>query len=264
MTIKNLCPILAFTFLFASGATLAQSSAARITDNDLTSFKPLNLLTYASFYIPPTRAVDGLGMDINLNAYYTLPKTAQLRGGIAVGIFNGIKLGATYYLKNGEKMANYKFVVSRSTSGNTTITKYYVQQAKVRNFFGPAVDIQAGLLKGAGFYARMDLGFDFQTFGRAYSERDGTVYSGKRNGWGGVKAQVIIANVMFDARFPETDKRAMMFGFQIAPQVASKPWKRVCLYGAMPIGFMKAAGFKDDAVMPILSIDLGMNIRLSK
>ena len=193
-----------------------------------------------------------------------MPKTAQLRVGIGVGVFNGLRFGTTYYLKNSEKMANYKFVVSRSSSGNSTTTKYYVQQAKVKNIIGPAADLQIGFLKGAGFYTRLDFGFDFQTFGRAYSERNGQVYAGNRNGWASIKAQVVLANVYFDARFPEIDQRRMQVGFQMAPQISNRPWKRVCLYGALPLGFVKTLGVADDAIIPILSIDLGMSIQLGK
>lgn len=256
---KSLITTATTALLISVSLLNAQTSSPKITDNDLSTIKKLNVRGYFSFYIPPNPSI-GLGVDLNADAQYTMSKLLQLRGGIAAGVFTGARIGATYYLSNCEKDVKYKFVVSRTKTGNTTVTRYYTQFAKARNILGIAGDVQSGVLKNSGFLLKVDAGLEFQTFGKAFSERDGTVYAGNRNGWLSVKAQLVYVNCFFDATFPETDARRNGIGFQIAPQVATKPWKKFSFYAGLPMGFIKTIGIKEDAITPILSINVGMGL----
>lgn len=253
----------------------AQSVNYKIVGNDVSNAKKLNIRPYVAFFIPPTEVIDGLPVTVNIDAQYWT-SVADFRGGISYGTFKGVNIGGTLHLKDGIKSVNHKFVMSRTSNGKTETVKYLRAKADVYKISGPCADLAIGSLKGAGFYSKLDFGWDFQTLGRAYAEINGRNYKGNRNGWLSFKFQGVVATTVVDM----TDyfglgagtskyliERKMAVGVQVNPSFAYRPWKKSTFYAAIPLGYMGYLGVSDAPStttkgIPILSINIGLQLSI--
>ena len=262
MKINKFTLLVLFAMVFASQSSTAQSS---ITDNDLGSIKRNNVRAYASFYIPPTRLQD-FSADLNVAGTYNIGNRIQARGGLAVGTFTGVKLGASYYLRASQVTRNHRFVVSRSKSGRTETVTYFREKAKGMNYFGPAVDVQIGRFSKAGFYFKSDFGLEWVFARKAFADYKGRRIGASSNGNLSVKAQAVLLNSMYGSPIYNLLERRTAAGFQIAPSFTASPWRRITLHGGLPFGYAKYLGttlskYGDDIEkgIYILSIDLGLS-----
>jgi hypothetical protein len=243
----------------------AQTVDYKIVGNDVESFRKLNIRPYLAFFIPPTSIAEGF-INAGIDAQYHLGKIANFNAGFSVGTFNGFTGGITYHLVDKIKSANYKFVVSRSKRGNVETINYFKAKADARIVIGPSLDISAGVLTKAGFYTKIDFGLDYQSFGRAYADLNGWSIAGNRNGWVSMKLQGVFASMNRDEnKFDATPAvRRIGIGGQVALSTMARPWRGVTLYAGLPLGVMKIMGVEEDAIQPILQINLGMSINVIK
>jgi hypothetical protein len=243
----------------------AQTINYKISGNDLNTFRKLSIRPYVSFFIPPTPVAEGFA-NAYIDAQYWLKNIVDIRVGFGVGTFTGFTSGGTFHLMDKAKSTKHKFVVSRSETRRTTTTKYFKAEADSRVVFGPCLDVSIGGLKNAGFYSKIDIGFDYQSFARAYAETDGRYIASSKNGWFSLKMQGVIASVNWDDNKFDDIKptRKVGLGGQLNLSGSARPWKGVTFFGSLPMGIMKIQGVKKDAIQPILQINLGFSVNLIK
>lgn len=261
-------------FVFTS-QIFAQSISYKIVGNDVDDKSKLKLRPSISFAIPPSELVEGLPITFNLEAQYWMPKI-DVRVSGSYGTFKGGSVGVTYHLVNQVKNKNDKFVVSRTQSGNRETTTYFKAPVDIHKISGPCADLSTGVYGEAGFYSKLDFGWDFQSYGRAYAEYNNRTLKGSRNGWMSIKLQGVLANVAIDmtdyfklgaGTGKYTEERKMAIGGQVNFSVAARPWKGLTFYMSMPLGYMRYMGVSDapsttSKGVPILNIVLGTQIRL--
>ncbi len=262
-TIISTC--IAIAAMVNNSAVNAQSVNYKIVGNDLNTFRKLSIRPYASFFIPPTPIAQGFG-NAYIEAHYWLKNIVDIRAGFGVGTFTGFIGGGTFHLMDKVKPTKHKFVLSRSRSGRTETTTFFKANADRRIILGPCLDFSIGALKNAGFYTKVDIGFDYQSFARAYAETDNRSIASSRNGWVGLKVQGVIASVNWDEnKFDKTEPtRKLGIGGQVCLSASARPWKGVTFYANLPMGAMKIQGVTEDAIQPILQINLGLSINLIK
>lgn len=262
-------------FLSLSSNLFAQAINYRIFGNDIEDKSNLKVRSYVSFCIPPSDLVEGLPVIFNLEAQYWTPKI-DYRATASFGTFKGATIGMTYHKFSGIKTKNDKFVISVSKNKNTETTTYFRAPVKVYKISGPCVDLTTGAYAEAGFYSKLDFGWDFQTYGRAYAEYEKRTLKGSRNGWMSVKVQGVLANVAIDmtdyfklgaGTGKYTEERKTAIGAQVHFGLAARPWKGVCFYWSMPLGYMKYMGVDNapstsNKGAPIFNINLGVQVRL--
>jgi hypothetical protein len=243
----------------------AQSINYKIVGNDLQSFKLLNIRPYLAFFIPPTSIAEGFA-NAGVDAHYNLNKIANIHAGFSVGTFRGLTGGLTFHLVDKVKQKNHKFILSRSTRGSIQTTKYFKAKADAKIVIGPCLDVAIGSLKNAGFYTKIDIGLDYQTFVRAYAQIDNYSIAGNENGWASFKVQGVFASINRDEnKFDEiAPERRVGLGGQVNLSFIARPWKAVTLYAGLPLGVMKIIGVKKDAYQPILQINLGASLNFVK
>ncbi len=266
--------ILLLSILHFSFANLnAQQVSYKITENNLEDKSNFKIRPSISFFIPPTELIDGLPVNFNLESQY-FTKAMDFRGGLHYGTFIGASIGGTLHLVDKVKSVNNKFVTSRTETSTTVTTKFFKAAVNMHKVSGPCVDLTVGTLKDAGFYPKLEIGWDFQTYGKAYAEYNGRSIKGNRNGWLSMKYQAVIANVNIDmtdyfglgaGTSTYTEERKMAVGFQINPSFAYRPWKTSTFYFSMPVGYLKYMGVSKapdttPGGFPVLNILLGAQI----
>lgn len=263
------------TSLIIAYNAISQSIDYKITGNDITDNSKLKLRPSISFAIPPTDLVDKLPIMFNIEGQYWT-KIMDFRATASIGTFKGGAIGATYHFVDKDKIRKEKFVVSRSRSGNTETTKYFKAPVTVHKISGPCLDLTSGVYKNAGFYSKLDFGWDFQTYARSYAEYGNSIIKGSMNGWVSIKTQGVLATTLVDmtdyfklgaGTGKYTEERKVAIGGQISISGALKPWKDVTLYVSLPLGYMKYMGVSQapettNRGAPILGIVLGTQIRL--
>jgi hypothetical protein len=266
------------TTVFISLIGLSLSSSAQTVDykivgNDVTDLSSLKIRPSVSFFIPPTDLVNGLPTTVNIEAQ-KWTELIDFRALASYGSFNGLSIGGTYHVVNKVMTKKDKFVVSKSKTGNTETTTYFKAPVNIHRISGPCVDLTNGFLKDAGFFTKIDFGWDIQTYGRAYAEYGNRTLSGSRNGWTSVKMQGVLANVAIDmtdyfqlgaGTGKYTEERKMAIGAQASLSAAIRPWKRVTFYTSLPLGYVKYLGVSNapsttSKGAPILSINLGVQV----
>jgi hypothetical protein len=266
---------LLFLILILTNVSSAQKVEHKIIGNDVEDKSMLKIRPSISFSIPPTEIVEGLPMTLNLEAqYWTKPMDYRFTG--SFGTFKGASAGITYHMVNQIKTRNEKFVISRSKSGNTTTTTYFKSPVNIYRISGPCADLTSGVFGNAGFYSKLDFGWDFQTYGRSYATYENRTLKGAKNGWMSIKLQGVLANVAVDmtdyfklgaGTGKYTEERKMAVGGQVNFSGAISPWQKITFHLNMPLGYMKymgvyAAPETTSKGSPILSINLGLQVRL--
>jgi hypothetical protein len=256
---------IAIAAMINNQALIAQSVNYKIVGNDLNTFRKLSVRPYVSFYIPPTPIAEGF-TNFYLEAHYWLKNIVDVRAGFGVGTFTGFIGGGTFHLIDKIKSTQHKFVVSRSTTGRTETTKYFKAYADRRIVLGPCLDFSVGALKNAGFYTKIDFGFDYQSFARAYAETDNRNIASSKNGWISLKVQGVIASINWDDNKFDDIKpvRKLGIGGQVSLSASVRPWKGVTLFANLPMGAMKIQGVAQKSIQPILQINIGASINLMK
>jgi len=269
-TLKNVGIKVALLVLISFNYANSQSISYTITDTDPSQFRSLNIRPYFSFNIPQTQLDIGLPINLNIDGQYWFPKLLDVRSGISLGTFIGFTGGATYHLSDKVKIKNNKFVVSSSTRGRTTTTRYFKAPASSKVIFGPCADFALGKLGTAGFFTEVDLGLNWQTFTRAYANlQDGSYIRSGKNGWIDLKAQAVIRSVNWDSSvLNQAPYRLLGVGGQLNLSGSAKPWKGITVYGCIAMGAVKMIGViqsgitKESTVQPILNFGFGACINL--
>jgi hypothetical protein len=243
----------------------AQSINYKIVGNDINTFRKLSVRPYASFFIPPTPIAEGFANGY-IEAQYWLKNIVDIRAGFGVGTFTGFTGGGTFHLMDKIKSTKHKFVLSRTETRRTTTTNYFKAYADSRVVIGPCLDVSVGMLKNAGFFTKIDIGLDYQSFGRAYAETGNRTIASSKNGWVSLKVQGVIASLNWDDNKFDATKptRKLGIGGQVSLSASARPWKGVTFYANLPMGAMKIQGVTEDAIQPILQINLGVSINLIK
>lgn len=253
----------------------AQTVNYKIVGNDVESRPKFVLRPFVAFSIPPSELVEGLPVTVNLEAQYWT-KMIDYRATGSFGTFKGASVGATYHLSDKIKTKKEKYVVSETETKRTKTTTFFRAPANVHRISGPSLDLTSGMYGAAGFYSKLDIGWDFQHFGRSFAEYNERTIKGSSNGWVSMKLQAVLANVAIDmtdyfklgaGTGKYTEERKMAVGAQVNVSGAFKPWKSVTFYYALPLGYMKYMGVSKapDTTprgVPILNIILGAQIKL--
>jgi hypothetical protein len=262
-------------FLSLNAKVFAQTVSYKIVGNEVQDASVLKIGPTVSFAIPPSDLVKGLPSTFNLEAQYWT-KLIDFRATGSFGTFKGTSIGATYHMVNRVMNKKDKFVISRTKSGNKETTTFFKAPVKIYRISGPCADLTTGVFGEAGFFTKLDFGWDFQTNARAYAVYDGRSIKGSRNGWMSLKVQGVLANVAIDmtdyfklgaGTGKYTEERKMAVGGQVNFGVAARPWKGVTLYMSLPVGYMKYMGVSDapettSKGAPILNINIGAQVRL--
>jgi hypothetical protein len=254
-------------------STKAQMVNYKIVGNDIENRHKLHIRPYLSFYIPPSTIGRNFHANLNVDAQYWFPKLLDVRAGINIGSFKGGTFGATYHLIDKIKSKNNKYVLSRTTRGKTETTTFLKAKANSHIIVGPCLDAMLGVLTEGGFYTKIDVGLDYQSFSRSYAEIGNRTIPGARNGWVSCKVQGVVVSMNHDDNIFDAVpfERRLGIGGQINLQASARPWRGVTFYAALPIGFVKVLGpameaptitKKDKNIQPILYINIGASINL--
>jgi hypothetical protein len=268
-----------FTFLFVifSSQLIGQNISYKIVENNVEERSQLHIRPAISFSIPPSDIIEGLPTTLSVEGQYWTD-VADFRATAHVGTFKGISVGATYHLSDKTKVKKEKFVVSTSKTKRVETTTYFKAPVNMHKISGPCADLTTGFYGEAGFFTKLDLGWDFQHFGRSYAEYGNRTIKGSSNGWFSAKIQAVVANVAIDmtnyfnlgaGTGKYTEERKMAFGGQINVSGAVRPWRGVTFYMSLPLGYMRYIGVSDapettNRGVPILNIVLGAQINLLK
>lgn len=270
-TTQHLLLGLVLFILTSTSHLFSQNIRYKIVGNDVESRPKFVLRPSVSFSIPPSDLVEGLPIFVSIEAQYWT-KMIDYRATGSFGTFKGGAIGATYHLSEKVKVKKEKYVTSRTETKNTTTTKYFKAPANVHRISGPCADFTSGIYGTAGFYSKLDLGWDFQHYGRSYAEYNNRTIRGSSNGWLSLKVQAVLANVAIDMTDyfklgAGTEKRKTAVGAQVNISGAVRPWKTVTFYYALPLGYMRYMGVANapettSKGAPILNIILGTQIKI--
>lgn len=255
----------------------AQNVNYKIVGNNVEERSQLHIRPAISFSIPPSDLVEGLPTTISVEGQYWT-NVADFRATANVGTFKGVSVGATYHLKDKTKVKKEKFVVSTSKTKRVETTTYFKAPVNMHKISGPCADLTSGIYGEAGFFSKLDIGWDFQHFGRSFAEYGNRTIKGSSNGWFSAKIQGVVANVAIDmtnyfnvgaGTGKYTKERKMALGGQVSVSGAVRPWKGVTFYMSLPLGYMRYMGVSDapettNRGVPILNIVLGLQINLMK
>lgn len=271
----NLNSFLCFVILVGSFQLSAQNISYKIVGNDVEDESKLKIRPTISFSIPPSELVDGLPVIYSVEGQYWTD-IADFRATASFGTFKGLSVGATYHFTDITKIKKTKFVISTTKTKRVETTTYFKAPVNVHRISGPCADLTTGFFGEAGFYTKLDLGWDIQHYGRSYAKYENRTIKGSSNGWINVKVQGVIANVAVDmtnyfnvgaGSGTYIRERKMALGGQLCLSGAARPWNGVTLYASLPVGYMRYMGVSDapettDRGIPILNIILGAQIKL--
>jgi hypothetical protein len=257
--------IILLTSILVSAKIQAQTISAKIVDNDLSVMKNLQIRPNVAFTIPIIGELgDGNPISLNLDAQYWLLKIVDVRASFLYGFIKGGSIGGTFHLMDKEQATKQKFVVGRSSNGRTTTTTYFKMKANSRNIFGPCADVTFGGIQDFGAIVRADIGFDYQSFSKAWAETEDSRFKSSRNGWFSFKLLGAIASMNYKGVGPT--KRVLGIGGLASLGAIVRPWKTICLSTGIQAGALKLQGLdevdKKDALKPIVSFNLGLSINI--
>ena len=254
-----LIPIL---FLGWMACGFGQSTSYKIQYNDVSDLRSLQVRLYPEFFIAPGDRDLKLPANLIVDAHYYLGSLADVNAGLSFGSNTGVLLGGCLHLRDHQREVKEKFILSQSTSGRTTTTRFLKVPVIARGFSGPCADVFVGNQMGA-FTSKVDLGWCWSGYRHSQIQLDENRYiSGSFNGFHTIKIQAV-----FQAPIPTsksyfnekgayvTDKgNAPGIGGQLALDYQFRPWKFCTLYSGLTMGYIKVP---DDGSAPILSIRLG-------
>lgn len=217
-----------------------QLTAQEVVQESL-DWKSLRIRPTVSLSTPLTHEEEiTLPMNVNVEGYYELAKIADVRVGLHYGSFNGISLGGTFHLKDRIVNRPTRFIVAETSRK----IYFYKGRSDFRSVMGPAVDLKLGTYSVSGFYARLDAGFDFQTFSRAY-------YDGYRSGRNGFSSFKVMATA---AKFNQSEiislsdnanKSRFGAGGVLRYNYEISPWKTITLFAGGDFGYIAIFGVDD-------------------
>jgi len=229
-----------FTVAFMALFITFNSAAQQVVQENL-DWKSLRIRPTVSLSTPLTHEEEIiLPMNINLEGYYELGQMADVRGGLHYGSFKGVSLGGTFHLLDKIVNRSTRFIVAETSKK----IYFYKGRSDFRSVIGPAADLKIGAYSVSGFYARLDAGFDFQTFSRAY-------YNGYRSGRNGYTSLKIMATA---AKFNQSEIISLSdnasksrFGAGGIARFAYdvSPWKTITLFAGGDFGYMAIFGVDD-------------------
>ena len=226
------------TFIFSF--VCIQLTAQEVVQESL-DWKSLRIRPSVSLSAPLTHEEEIiLPMNVNVDGYYELGKVADLRAGLHYGSFKGVSVGGTFHLS--DKIVNRasRFIVAETSRR----VYFYKGRSDFRTVFGPAADLKIGSYSVSGFYARLDAGFDFQTFSRAYY--DG--YRSARNGFSSIKIMGTAAKFNQSEIVSLSDnenKSRFGAGGVLRYNYEISPWKTITLFAGGDFGYIAIFGVDD-------------------
>jgi hypothetical protein len=253
--------ILTFSLGFIA-TTFGQSTSYKINYNDVSDLRSLQIRLYPEFFIAPGDRELKLPANLILDAHYYLGSLADISAGLSLGSNTGVLLGGSLHLRDHEREVKEKFVLSRSTSGRTTTTRFLKVRVTARSFSGPCADVFAVSQMGA-FTSKVDLGWSWSGYRHSQIEVDENRYiSGSMNGFHTIKLQAVFQAPIPTSRSYFNEEGAYItkkgnaagVGGQLAFDYQFRPWKFCTFYSGLTMGYIKVP---DDGSAPILSIRVG-------
>lgn len=249
-------------FLGFNAASFGQSVNYKIHYNEVNDLRSLQVRLYPEFFIAPGDRELKLPANLILDAHYYLGSLADISAGFSIGSNTGVLLGGSLHLRDHQREVKERFVLSRSTSGRTTTTRFLKVRVTARSFSGPCADAFIGSQMGA-FTSKVDLGWSWSGYRHSQIVLDEDRYiSGNLNGFHTIKLQAVFqapiptSKSYFNEKGPYvTDEgNAAGIGGQLAFDYQFRPWRFCTLYSGLTMGYIKVP---DDGSAPILSIRLG-------
>lgn len=228
-----------------SFSAIAQKDTNPVVIQESLDWNKLNARAGLSIYIPYVELAEtALTGDAYGELNYQLGKIANVHGRINLGSFTGIAVGGTLHASDEMVTKSTKFKVASSTRGNTETTTFYRNNSEFRKVKGPTAELRIGKFGDSGFYSRLDGGYDFQTYSRAYYKG----YGSNRNGFSSVRFLATIAKFN-QAEYTGTTKNyesRIGAGGLVSIFAEKSPWKRITFHIGLDAGYMKIFGVVDN------------------
>jgi len=226
---------------FAAQATVA---AQEVVQNSL-EWKNIRVRTGLSIYIPYVKLDENkISGEAYVEGAYAIGKTADATATLHLGSFKGISVGGTYHLKDKSISKKSKFTISSVTRGNKETHTFYKQLTEYRVAAGPTAKLKVGAFGNSGLYTRLEAGWDWQTYSRAYFNN----YASNRNGFTSIKLLATMANFRqseINGQYEEKYVGRMGFGGLVSLFHERKPWKKVSYHVGLDMGYMHIPGAKN-------------------
>ncbi|RYD97131.1 MAG: hypothetical protein EOP54_11850 [Sphingobacteriales bacterium] len=231
---------LALIALVVNASTYAQE----VVQNSL-EWKNIRIRSGLSIYIPYVKLEETqLTGELYVEGAYALGKKADATASLHIGSFKGVSVGGTYHMKDKLTSKKSKFTVSSTTRGNKETHTFYKQMTEYRVAAGPTAKLKVGIFGNSGFYTRIEGGWDWQTYSRAYYNN----YASNRNGFTSVKLLATIANFRqfeINSSYEEQYVGRVGVGGLVSLFHERKPWKKVSYHIGLDMGYMHVLGAKN-------------------
>jgi hypothetical protein len=254
--------ILIAVFAISNLVTFGQTTNYQVNFNQVDDLRSLQVRLYPEFFIAPGDRELKLPANLIVDAHYYLGTLADISAGLSLGSNTGLLLGGSLHLRDHQREVKEKFVLSQSTSGRTTTTRFLKVPVIARGFSGPCADVFIGSQMGA-FTSKIDLGWSWSGYRHSQIQLNENRYiSGSFNGFHTIKIEAVFQAPIPTSRSYFNEKglyvtqkgNAAGVGGQMAIDYQFRPWKFCTLYSGLTMGYIKVP---DDGSAPILSIRLG-------
>lgn len=234
------------TLLLLAFSAHSSTYAQEVVQNSL-AWKNIRARAGLSIYIPYVKLDENkIAAELYMEGAYALGTTADATAALHIGSFKGISVGGTYHMKDKLIAKKSKFTVGTSARGNKETHTFYKQMTEYRVAAGPTAKLRLGFFGNSGFYTRIEGGWDWQTYSRAYFNG----YASNRNGFTSIKLLATIASFRqfeINSSYEEKYVGRVGAGGLVSLFHERKPWKKVSCHIGLDMGYMHVLGAKDAA-----------------